>query len=89
MLPLEGIRVLEFAGLAPGPFVGMVLGDHGASVTRIDQPGGTFKADVLCRSVQNALPGVISLLATQWKALSGHIAQESSRQASSAAHDCI
>nr|WP_062334970.1 CaiB/BaiF CoA-transferase family protein [Herbidospora sakaeratensis] len=35
--PLAGIRVLELAGLAPGPFAGMMLADHGASVLRVDR----------------------------------------------------
>lgn len=35
--PLTGIRVLEFAGLAPGPFAGMLLADYGATVLRIDR----------------------------------------------------
>ncbi|OLN84936.1 Isopenicillin N epimerase component 2 [Colletotrichum chlorophyti] len=35
--PLTGIKVLEFAGLAPGPFAGMLLADAGASVLRIDR----------------------------------------------------
>ncbi|KAH6987476.1 CoA-transferase family III domain-containing protein [Ilyonectria sp. MPI-CAGE-AT-0026] len=35
--PLQGIKVLEFAGLAPGPFAGMLLADAGASVLRIDR----------------------------------------------------
>ncbi|ESZ98596.1 alpha-methylacyl-CoA racemase [Sclerotinia borealis F-4128] len=35
--PLTGIRVLEFAGLAPGPFAGLLLADNGASVLRIDR----------------------------------------------------
>ena len=35
--PLAGVRVLEFAGLAPGPFAGMALADYGASVIRIDR----------------------------------------------------
>ncbi|CAI6308289.1 unnamed protein product [Periconia digitata] len=35
--PLTGIRVLEFAGLAPGPFAGMLLADYGASVLRLDR----------------------------------------------------
>ncbi|KAF7551549.1 hypothetical protein G7046_g7691 [Stylonectria norvegica] len=41
--PLSGIKVLEFAGLAPGPFAGMLLADAGASVLRVDraQPGTT------------------------------------------------
>ncbi|KAK2048895.1 CoA-transferase family III [Colletotrichum somersetense] len=35
--PLAGIKVLEFAGLAPGPFAGMLLADAGASVIRVDR----------------------------------------------------
>ncbi|EON62923.1 hypothetical protein W97_02149 [Coniosporium apollinis CBS 100218] len=35
--PLTGIRVLEFAGLAPGPFAGLLLADYGATVLRIDR----------------------------------------------------
>ncbi|KAF9874834.1 CoA-transferase family III [Colletotrichum karsti] len=38
--PLDGIKVLEFAGLAPGPFAGMLLADAGASVLRIDRRTG-------------------------------------------------
>jgi len=36
-MALKGIRVVEFAGLAPAPFCGMVLADFGASVIRIDR----------------------------------------------------
>ncbi|KXL44775.1 hypothetical protein M433DRAFT_134980 [Acidomyces richmondensis BFW] len=35
--PLQGIRVLEFAGLAPGPFAGLLLADYGATVLRVDR----------------------------------------------------
>ncbi|MBF8192648.1 CoA transferase [Nonomuraea sp. K274] len=35
--PLAGVRVLELAGLAPGPFAGMMLADHGAEVLRVDR----------------------------------------------------
>src|SRR3546814_21143631 len=38
--PLSGIRIIEFAGIGPGPFCGMMLADHGAEVIRIDRPGG-------------------------------------------------
>lgn len=40
--PLDGIRIIEFAGIGPGPFAGMMLADHGAEVIRIDRarPGG-------------------------------------------------
>ncbi|MBP2706651.1 CoA transferase [Microbispora sp. RL4-1S] len=37
--PLTGFRVLELAGLAPGPFAGMMLADHGAEVLRVDRVG--------------------------------------------------
>ena len=35
--PLAGIRVVEFAGLGPTPFAGMVLADLGADVIRVDR----------------------------------------------------
>jgi alpha-methylacyl-CoA racemase len=38
--PLEGVRVVEFAGLGPGPFCGMLLADLGADVVRIDRRTG-------------------------------------------------
>lgn len=37
---LEGITVLELAGIGPAPFCGMMLADHGARVIRIERPGG-------------------------------------------------
>jgi alpha-methylacyl-CoA racemase len=39
--PLEGIRIIEFAGIGPGPFCGMLLADLGADVLRIDRKSGT------------------------------------------------
>ncbi|MFL5297279.1 MAG: CaiB/BaiF CoA transferase family protein [Phenylobacterium sp.] len=38
--PLTGLKVLEFAGIGPGPFCGMLLSDLGADVVRIDRKGG-------------------------------------------------
>jgi alpha-methylacyl-CoA racemase len=38
--PLSGYRILELAGIGPGPFCGMMLADMGAEVIRIDRPGG-------------------------------------------------
>jgi alpha-methylacyl-CoA racemase len=35
--PLAGIRILEFAGIGPGPFCAMLLADMGAEVVRIDR----------------------------------------------------
>jgi crotonobetainyl-CoA:carnitine CoA-transferase CaiB-like acyl-CoA transferase len=37
--PLAGVRVVELAGQAPGPFGCMVLADLGADVVRVDRPG--------------------------------------------------
>ncbi|KAG8988486.1 hypothetical protein FRB95_003114 [Tulasnella sp. JGI-2019a] len=51
-LPLAHIKVVEFAGLAPGPFAGLILADWGASVTRIDkvsQKTPLQNLDILCR----------------------------------------
>jgi alpha-methylacyl-CoA racemase len=36
---LEGIRIIELAGLAPAPFAAMMLADHGAEVIRIERAG--------------------------------------------------
>ncbi|KAL4263565.1 CoA-transferase III family protein [Pleurotus pulmonarius] len=47
-MALTGLKVVEFAGLAPGPFAGLILADNGASVTRVDKPS-TSSSDVLCR----------------------------------------
>ncbi len=37
--PLAGLRVIEFAGIGPGPFACMLLSDMGADVVTIDRPG--------------------------------------------------
>lgn len=39
MGPMEGLRVVEFAGLGPAPHAAMMLGDWGADVVRIARPG--------------------------------------------------
>jgi alpha-methylacyl-CoA racemase len=36
---LEGLTLVEMAGIGPGPFAGMMLADHGARVIRIDRVG--------------------------------------------------
>jgi alpha-methylacyl-CoA racemase len=40
MGPLRGLKILEFAGIGPGPFCGMVLADLGADVVRLDRAEG-------------------------------------------------
>ena len=37
--PLAGLKIVEFAGIGPGPFCGMMLADHGAEVIRIARAG--------------------------------------------------
>jgi alpha-methylacyl-CoA racemase len=38
--PLTSLKIVEFAGIGPGPFCGMLLSDLGADVVRIDRKGG-------------------------------------------------
>ncbi|WP_210649626.1 CaiB/BaiF CoA-transferase family protein [Nocardioides sp. SYSU D00065] len=51
--PLRGVRVVEIAGIGPGPHACMVLADLGADVVRIERPGGGMfaggRADLLNR----------------------------------------
>lgn len=36
--PLSGVKVIEMAGIGPGPFTAMMLADMGAEVLRVDRP---------------------------------------------------
>lgn len=52
--PLAGVRVIELAGIGPGPHCGMLLADLGAEVIQVDRPGGApapvpLRNDVLSR----------------------------------------
>lgn len=56
--PLAGLRILEIAGIGPGPFAGMMLADHGAEVIRIERPNAPpplvpAATDILARSRRN------------------------------------
>ncbi len=46
MRPLDGVRAIEMAGLAPAPYAGMILADFGAEVIRVDRsPTAGSRAD--------------------------------------------
>ena len=44
--PLAGVKVIEFAGIGPGPFCGMLLADMGAEVTLLERAGDTFASQL-------------------------------------------
>lgn len=53
--PLHGLKVIELAGIGPGPYAAMLLADLGADVVRIERPGPPASAvppekDVLRRN---------------------------------------
>ena len=43
--PLNGTKIVEFAGIGPGPFCGMLLSDLGADVIKIDRAGPVGEAN--------------------------------------------
>jgi alpha-methylacyl-CoA racemase len=52
--PLSGVRVIELAGIGPGPYAGMMLADMGADVLRVDRASavgsqGGQRTDILGR----------------------------------------
>lgn len=48
--PLSGLRIIELAGMGPGPHAAMQLADLGADVVRVERPGTTVNGDVLLRN---------------------------------------
>ena len=56
--PLAGVRIVTMGGLGPGPFCGMLLGDLGADVVRIDMPravDGPLPIDYTVRRSQRSV----------------------------------
>ncbi len=47
MGPLEGIRIVEIAGIGPGPFCAMMLSDMGADVIRVDRKSAAGQGSTL------------------------------------------
>ena len=45
MGPLKGLKVVEMAGIGPGPFCAMLLADMGADVVRVDRKSPTAGFD--------------------------------------------
>ncbi len=48
--PLQGLRVVELAGIGPGPHAAMLLGDLGADVVRVERAGKGASTDRLMRN---------------------------------------
>ena len=48
--PLDGLKVVEFTGIGPGPHVAMLLADLGAEVVRIERPGTSISNPVVERA---------------------------------------
>jgi alpha-methylacyl-CoA racemase len=42
--PLKGVKVVELAGIGPGPHAATLLADLGADVVRVERPGGAASA---------------------------------------------
>jgi alpha-methylacyl-CoA racemase len=56
--PLRGVRIVMMGGLGPGPFCGMVLGDLGADIVRVDQVrdvDGPLPIDYTVRRTQRSI----------------------------------
>lgn len=48
--PLAGVRVVELAGIGPGPHAALLLGDLGADVVRVQRPGQLSRPDPQLRN---------------------------------------
>lgn len=56
--PLDGVRIIMMGGLGPGPFCGMLFGDVGADVVRVDQArqvDGPLPIDYVVRRSQRSV----------------------------------
>jgi alpha-methylacyl-CoA racemase len=53
MGPLSGVKILEVAGIGPGPFAAMMLADMGADVLRLDRSGSVGRATGPSREILN------------------------------------
>jgi alpha-methylacyl-CoA racemase len=53
MGPLKGYKIIEIAGIGPGPFACMLLADLGADIIRLERPTGPRGVDGVPASVSN------------------------------------
>lgn len=58
---LDGITVIELAGIGPAPFAGMMLADHGARVIRIERPDNARFGDFGDKDVLNRNREIVTL----------------------------
>ena len=63
--PLTGLRVVELAGIGPGPHAAMILGDLGADVVRVERPGASG-ADAMLRNRRSSPPTSNPRRAASW-----------------------
>ena len=56
--PLKGVRVVEIAGIGPGPHACMILADLGADVVRVERPGGQALAGGTTMLLNRGRPSV-------------------------------
>ena len=80
MGPLGGIKIIELAGIGPGPMCAMLLADMGATVLRIDRPGGSdlglarpLRYDLLLRGRRSV---AVDLKSADGKALALHLVEQ-------------
>src|SRR5690349_23680177 len=56
--PLKGVKVVEIAGIGPGPHACMILADLGADVIRVERPGGQMLAGGATMTLNRGRPSV-------------------------------
>ncbi|MFA6298736.1 MAG: CaiB/BaiF CoA-transferase family protein [Nocardioides sp.] len=56
--PLRGVKVVEIAGIGPGPHACMILADLGADVIRVERPGGQLLAGGATMLLNRGRPSV-------------------------------
>lgn len=56
--PLAGVKVVEFAGLGPTPFAGMMLADLGAEILRVERTGAAQQVEGLPEWMDRGRPSI-------------------------------